>query len=214
MTLVHRARRICFVAAVLLPAACPVLRPQTNNHKNAYTSPPAPQAAVPLSPSPAGSGPSLAATMLYIEQKLSGLGRVSFVMPVHNLSQGSDGRVPWVWEYTNVIASASSCQIYIHEKGTVDGNVVVDKDYVVGLKDARDVIVEPMEQYVNKVNATAGNMNAVAGAPTPAVLALTVRGQGTGSHTFDFADADMAGRAARAFTHAIELCGGGSKELF
>jgi len=202
------------VAAVLLPAACPVLRAQNNNIKKTYTTPPAPQAAVSLSPSPAVSGPSLFATMQYIEQKLGGLGRVSFVMPVHNLSQGSDGRVPWVWEYTNIIASASSCRIYIHEKGAVDGNIVIDKDYVVGLKDARDVIVEPMEQYVNQVNAAAGNTNAIAGASTPAVLALTVRGQASGSHTFDFADADMAGRTAKAFTHAIELCGGGSKELF
>jgi hypothetical protein len=48
----------------------------------------------------------------------------------------------------------------------------------------------------------------------PPVYALKVARPHHTFNTFYFLDEDLANRVAKAFVHAVELCGGGSKDPF
>ncbi|MGD0445551.1 MAG: hypothetical protein ABSA39_16570 [Edaphobacter sp.] len=165
-------------------------------------------------PKPTDSGPSLAATMQFLQEKLNGIGKVSFVSFQHNTTSGEDNINTFTEEVTNVIADANQCRITFHWKATRDGATMSDIDAGVPLRDAQDVVIEPLAQNLNEVNAAAGNPNLIASSTNPPLTALLVRRPHGGVNFFPFTDSQLADRVAKAMTHAIELCGGGNKDPF
>ncbi|MGD0683022.1 MAG: hypothetical protein ABR990_13350 [Terracidiphilus sp.] len=69
-------------------------------------------------PQPAGSGPSLAVTMQFIQDKLSDIGQVSFVAFLQSTSQGNTWTTTVTNEISNVVADQNQCRISYHWKGT------------------------------------------------------------------------------------------------
>jgi hypothetical protein len=179
-------------------------------------------------PRPADSSPSLAATMQFIQDKLNGIGRVTYDLPYHYIPTGQAGSMTYIVDVTQVKANPAQCNITFHFEVTCDGVVIVHEDYWVDLKQAQDVVVMPMEQHINGISA---GTTLLYDPTTPPILALTVRhplhgknpipnilGSGQESimepNTFPFSDPNMADRVAKAMVHAIELCGGGNKSPF
>lgn len=76
------------------------------------------QQPVPLPPQPAGSGPSLAATMQFIQDKLNDLGMVSFVVFLQDTSSGNTWTANATNEISNVVADQNQCRISYHWRGT------------------------------------------------------------------------------------------------
>ena len=173
-----------------------------------------PQQAVPPPPRPADSGPSLQATMQFIQGKLSDIGTVNFVNFVQNTNDNSTFNVNWTEEVTNVVADPATCRVSDHWKAIENGSTTQEVDGWFELRDVDRVIVKPMEQYQSEQDASLGNPNLITTATNPRMTALVVLRPHNISYLFPFTDADMADRVAKALTHAVELCGGGNKEPF
>ena len=172
------------------------------------------QTAVPSPPRPADSGPSLAVTMKFIQDKLSSLNQVNYVGYNHdNAGETED----WVTRFstvdTNVVADPSTCKISYHEKRTRDDTVTSDADFRFNLSEMRDVIVMPREQVLKKVNTRAGHPSWDARIDPPVFMMVARKDENT-EWSFYFFDQDLADRVAKAMVHAIELCGGGNKDPF
>ena len=172
------------------------------------------QKAVAPPPKPADSGPSLAVTMKFLQDKLGDIGKVTSVSFVQNTNDGSTSSNTFTNEFSNVAAYPDQCRISYHQKVTRDGATVADSDTWFSLRDVQDVVVKPWAQYQTEVNAGAGFPNFVVTSVNPPLTALLVRRPHNLSNHFSFTDADLADRVAKAFTHAVELCGGGSKDPF
>lgn len=160
------------------------------------------QQSVPPQPGPTDSGPSLAVTMQFIQDKLNDIGKVNCMV----YYQSADGRDTdtreMCDEVTNVVADSNQCKI----------------SYA-SLRDVQDVVLMSMMQYMDKY-VTVGAYDFKPGggrielhpvSVTPSVTMLVMQG----SHnkellSFNFTDANMADRVAKAITHAAELCGGGN----
>jgi hypothetical protein len=76
------------------------------------------QQPVPLPPQPAGSGPSLSATMQFIQDKLNDIGMVSFVVFLQDTSNGNTWTTNATNEISNVVADQNQCRISYHWRGT------------------------------------------------------------------------------------------------
>jgi len=173
-----------------------------------------PQQAVPPPPKPADSGPSLAVTMKFIQDKLNDIGKVSYVGFVHDTKTGNDGTNTFTDEFTNATADPNECRVAYHWKVTRDGTVTADSDLWFTLHDVQDVVVKPFEQYQNEADAGAGLPNLIVSSTNPPLTALLVRRPQGGYNLFPFTDPQLADRVAKAMTHAVELCGGGNKDPF
>jgi hypothetical protein len=195
-----------------------------------------PQTAVPPPPKPAGapsptrsapkrkaavSGPSLKVTMQFIQDKLSDIGKVTLVASFQNTSNGGATSNTFTDEVSNVHpvsgagdANGNQCYVFYHWKSTRDGSTLQDMDYLVPLRDVEDIVVKPFEQYLNDIDAASGSPNLVVSSMNPPLTALLVRRPHNIMIPFPFSDASLADRVAKAFTHAVELCGGGNKDPF
>ncbi len=179
----------------------------------------APSLQPPAVGAPTTSGPSLAETMQFIQEKLNGLGKVAFVDFRQETSSGSTWTSTFTNEISNVVADQNQCRISYHWKLTNDGSTYKDKNSVFSLRDVQEIVVKPLEQYETEFYAKNGHPNAIVTSTSPHMTALEVRlPRGEENfflfsevNTFLFADANLADRVAKAFTHAVELCGGGSK---
>jgi hypothetical protein len=161
------------------------------------------------SAAPSKNGPSLPATMQFIQDKLTDSGTVSFVVST------TDGtRIAKDNELINFRGDPQTCILSWRKRFGVNH---VMYDYQLQLRDAQDVTVEPLKSAWTKAEALAGNFDAVSSV-TPEITDLIVRLQHPRNtddyYEFLFVDADLADRVARAIVHAIELCGGGSKDPF
>jgi hypothetical protein len=172
------------------------------------------QQAVAPPPKPADSGPSLAVTTKFLQDKLGDIGKITYVSFMQNTNDGSTFSNTITNEVSNVVADPSQCRIFYHWKTIRDGATVSDFDAWFSLRDVQDVTVKPYLQYQNEVNASAGIPNIVATSLNPPLTALLVRRPHNVSNLFPFTDADLADRVAKALTHAVELCGGGNKDPF
>ncbi|HME57481.1 MAG TPA: hypothetical protein VKF63_04025 [Terracidiphilus sp.] len=176
-------------------------------------------ASPPAAGAPTNSGPSLAETMKFIQEKLNGLGKVAFIDFRQNASSGSTWTSTFTNEISNVVADQNQCRISYHWKLTNDGETYKDKNSVFSLRDAQEIVVKPLEQYETEFYAKNGYPNSIVTSTSPHMTALEVRlPRGEENfflfsevNTFLFADADLADRVAKAMVHAVELCGGGPK---
>ncbi|MGA3011007.1 MAG: hypothetical protein ABSD72_12180 [Terracidiphilus sp.] len=169
----------------------------------------------PVSPPPQPvSGPSLAVTMQFIQDKLNGLGQANYAAYNHD-NAGKDG--DWVTHFstidTNVVADPSACKISYHEKRTKDDKVTSDADFWFLLSELQDVVIMPREQLLKRVNTRDGHPTWDARIDPP-VYVLTARKDENTEWYFYIFDQDLANRVAKAMVHGIELCGGGNKSPF
>jgi hypothetical protein len=164
---------------------------------------------VPAPPKPADNGPSLEATMKFIQDKVSEQGKIVYAGYGHDNATGQD----WVGQYTeelsNFVASAPECKISYHFHETSNGQPSNDIEAWFKLNTIQDVLVETREQNFKQADVKAGH-------PTwssrvdPPTWVVEARWKG-GVNDIFFHEEDMANRVAKALVHAVELCGGGEQ---
>jgi hypothetical protein len=188
-------------------------------------------------PKPADNGPSLEVTMKFIQDKLNEQGEVNYTVrrsggddrPMKKMKKQFDfqrGVTPATAspgsrresdEVTGAVADPRTCQVSLR-KG--------DGDYRFTFKDAEKLMVMPLKDALNRASADLGEPQNVEEV-VPDISALLVQFKGkklhrqSGRQASDelvlrlvFREDEMAQRMAKAMVHAIELCGGGSKDPF
>ncbi|MGA3161547.1 MAG: hypothetical protein ABSC77_10040 [Terracidiphilus sp.] len=173
---------------------------------------PAQPAAQPPAAAPTTSGPSLAETMKFIQEKLNGIGKVAFVFSNQNKSNGSTWTETRTNEISNVVADQNQCRISYHRLAAAKGNTYKDENNVFSLRDVQQIVVKPEEQDQNDYEAKHGDPNILVTSTSPSITALMINRPHGEENFFLFTDANLADRVAKALTHAVELCGGGSKD--
>jgi hypothetical protein len=192
----------------------------------------------PPAAAPAGSSPSLAETMQYIQNKLNEQGRFNFALYTHDNQSGEDATAQFSFEITNVVSSATDCSLSYKVKVTSSqqgarGATTTNADSTafMSMKSMKAIQVMAADYWWNQEMADEG---------TPAKTAqvqpgyfLLSRGPaskgGTCTRngkpiacpdptvydrlalTLNFRDEDIVNRVAKAMMHAVELCGGGQK---
>ncbi|MGA2003682.1 MAG: hypothetical protein ABSG70_09890, partial [Terriglobales bacterium] len=167
---------------------------------------------VPPPPKPDDDAPSLEVTMKFIQDKVNGIGPVNFVLYTHDNVTGSDQTNQFKVEVTKVLANPSACHIAYHLKDERDRAVVHDLDAEFYLKNVEDVVVTPMEQGAREIATAQGHPSSNVSADPPVFL-FKVRMTDKRYYAFDFLDEQLANRVAKAMVRAVELCGGGSKDV-
>jgi hypothetical protein len=166
-------------------------------------------------PRPADSGPSLAATMQFIQKTLRERGKLTFVVHTNN-GAGGDTAIQQTSEISNVVADPTACTISYHLKKTGQGNVLED-DYVISLHDVHSVVVIAFEKYAieehEREKSYIGDEPGWYAKFDPPIFLVLARGPGDEERGFDYADEKMAHRVADALSHAVELCGGSRGSL-
>jgi hypothetical protein len=165
---------------------------------------------VPPPPKPSDDGPSLEATMKFIQDKLNDIGPVNHTAYCHDNAVGDYWTNRFKSESTRVVAASSSCQISYHRKEETDGAVTKDVDPQFLLRDVQDVAVMLREQELKEGATVSGHPEWTCKVDPP-VFVLKVRRTDKLINAFDFYDEQMANRVAKAMVRAVELCGGGDK---
>ncbi len=176
---------------------------------------PSRQQAVLPPPKPPDSGPSLDVTLRFIQEKVGYLGTVNYSV------FGSDTADPNTTysqvvstQYSAVVYNAGTCYLQYHVKRTQGGDTFQNADVRLSLREVEDITVEPEEQRRTKRAQAMGQSTTEFARSQPATLALVIHRPHNVEDVFDFQDASTADRVAKAFSHAVELCGGGNKDPF
>jgi hypothetical protein len=169
---------------------------------------------VPPPPKPADEGPSLEATMKFIQDKLNSVGRVNFAVYYHDAASGNDWVQQFMIETSKVESNPVSCLIKYHEKFERDGQVISDGDFSFSLKNIEKIIVQPQEQELKEGDSANGHPAWSSRVDPPVFCLKAMRSDVNGFNRFRFLDEDLTGRVAKAMVHAVELCGGGNKDPF
>jgi hypothetical protein len=168
------------------------------------------QQSVPPPPKPASDGPSLEATMKFIQEKIEQQGKLNYAAHVHDSQDGSNWVVPFSTLQTNIVANPTLCRISYHERRTRRDEVTADDDYWFALKAVQEMVVMSREQGLKRADTNAGH-------PTwdskvdPPIWLIEARYKG-GQNIFYFHEEEIANRVAKALVHAVELCGGGKTQ--
>ncbi len=175
---------------------------------------PSGQQAVPPPPKPTDSAPSLDVTLRFIQQKIGDLGNMYYmVFGADSTNSQRTATLEVLTGYSSVRYDLAACQISYHvsrRQGTV---IIRNADTSVSLREVEDITVEPEEQRATKENQVY-DPTLVMTRTQPATLALVIHRPHNVEDVFDFQDASTADRVAKAFSHAVELCGGGNKDPF
>jgi hypothetical protein len=171
------------------------------------------QQPVPPPPKPAADGPSLAATMQFIQDKLLERGRLNFAVYSHDNADGKNYIDQYSSEASNIVADPAACSISYHRNVKRNGAVLTDDNVSYSLHDVQDLTVMPAEQDFKMEYAAAGHPTLDARIDPPMFLVIA-RKAGSPGNGFYFLSEEMANRIAKALVHAVELCGGGNKEPF
>lgn len=150
----------------------------------------------------------LAQTMQFIQEKLNGLGNVSFTAFTQNTANGSTGNNNFTYQYSNVVADQSQCRVSFHANSTRDGSIMWDGNYGFSLRDVQEIVVKPYTQNQTESNASNGLPNLVCTSINPPMTALLLNFSNGGKQSFPFADAALANRVAKTLRHAVKLCSG------
>ncbi len=172
------------------------------------------QTSVTLPPKPANSGPTLAATMQFIQDKTNEQGKINFALYTHDNSNGDDWPIYQISiEATNAVADPASCRLTWHKVTTNGGKVGIDRDLTLDLKNVETFEVRT-SMHEAKMEDTANGHPALDKRQDPPYFAVTARSKGNVETPLFFRDEETANRVAKAMVHAVELCGGGNKEPF
>ncbi|MGA7410094.1 MAG: hypothetical protein WBW33_06385 [Bryobacteraceae bacterium] len=199
----------------------------------------APAQDVPPPPPPKkDSGPSLEDTLGFIRDKLNGQGRVSWMVTTHDQSKGQDVTSSWHYVVSDVTTNLAACAVSFNEVTNMN-RFQFDYSWRFSFRDIEKLVVEPEKESQKRNLAETANKG---GGPftfvseEPEVYSLTLYANGKKLHyhlstkrngvrlieyeseasitDFIVRDDDMAQRMAKALNHAVELCGGGSKDAF
>jgi hypothetical protein len=154
---------------------------------------------------------SLAETMQSIQKELNAVGKLDFVVYVHDLEEG-DNTVKYSFELSGVLADPSSCTIKFHYKMWMRGEMIDDEDQAVGLKEVLGLSMLPSLQHDKLV------FEREKGSPDepqirvqrfePGLFMVAMRTAGDDEEAFSFVDEKAANRVATAMSRAVKLCGG------
>jgi hypothetical protein len=194
------------------------------------------QRSVAAAPRPSDDEPSLAATLQFISDKINHEGRMDFIVTSQNTITGKSEEPSKSSMEVKVIAVDPNGELTV--KGVSQG---IDPDskcaitFVLRFKDVQKLRVETDEDNMNSVAAKRGQPEIKFHVdPQVYVVAIDLNsGLVTGHRQFlkndksvgddevqfndpslKFRDEDTANRVAKAMIHAVELCGGGSKDPF
>jgi len=170
--------------------------------------------AVPPPPKPADDGPSLEATMKFVQDKINGQGAITY----HVTFDGGD--FDWIQQPT-VSADPGTCRLKGSERAEADrrwDKMARTYTYAFSFQDVKQISVEDYTAWRNHLDGTGATT-----APPVFVLLLSaelaafnkkVKGKDEKVRelTFFFVDEDMANRVAKAMLHGVELCGGGGSK--
>jgi hypothetical protein len=95
----------------------------------------------------------------------------------------------------------------------VNGTVQLDKDLGFALKDVQEVVVEAVEHRTKEAVSKQLGHPEWSNRMDPPVFVIIVKKK-NGEDDFYLYDESLAQRIAKALVHAVELCGGGSKDPF
>ena len=165
------------------------------------------QQAVARSSKPAPDGPSLAATMQFLQARLNEQGKMNWTTHYHDSADNTNWIYTLTFEASKVVADAAACTIGYHYNIVRDGVQISDSDISFNLHDVQDVTLTTGDQRQNKNDAAAGHTTWNAKVDPP-VFDLIVRGKENAEFYFFFFDEDTANRVTKAMGHAVELCGG------
>jgi hypothetical protein len=168
---------------------------------------------------PAASGPSLAETMQLIQKELNAVGKTNFMVNTRDEQGGPDHIAQYTTEISNVVADSASCTVRYHWKSSTPDQVMDEGDFSLNLHDVQSVRVMTYVQYVREVDGEDTEHTDPKDWYTkynPPIIMLVpqLARDKTGEYGFIFADEEIANRIAKVLTHAVELCGGGSKKTF
>jgi hypothetical protein len=210
------------------------------------------QRAVPPPPKPADSGPSLAVTMQFIQDRMNNQGMVGYVYTSSDLPGDIFRKY---FTISGVAADPSACTLQttdtivttlelapghtFREGGKpVTGDDLSRRHVATGtihLRDVDSIRVESMQDAENRRNAEDAHpeititivpavyyLTLIASKPAFTFHSSTTIGKRPAkewdssgkSDQLIFRDEETADRMAKALTHAVELCGGGDKDLF
>ena len=169
--------------------------------------PPPPQ---PAPDKPAVNGPSLEATMKFIQDKLNEIGTINFAGYVHDSSNNSDGVQKFSATFSNVVANPGACSLSYHRLIINNGQTEHNENVFINLRDVQSIAVLPDEQdwqmYLVRSGDTTKTVKDV-----PEISALVIKLTNGKDPTIRFYEQELADRVAKAMVHAVELCGGGPK---
>ena len=211
-----------------------------------------PQQPVAPPPKPADSGPSLAVTLQFIQDRMNDQGTVGFVSTRSDLSAETFRNF---YTISDVVADPSACTLQKVETTKIkievaDGNTyneggkpvtgndlfrVSKETSTIHLRAVDSIRVESLQDRNNQGMAEAARPE-VSVTVVPRIYTLTlvsskpvfkfhvsftkgaeapVETDPSGKlDTLNFRDEETANKLAKAFTHAVELCGGGNKDPF
>jgi hypothetical protein len=182
-----------------------------------------PAQSVPPPPKPADSGPTLEATVKYIQDKLNSQGRVNWMFWYVNTQP--PGASPWAGSSSDAIPESeevadattdlNQCTLHVRFKITYKEQAKSDQDASFSFKEVKKLEVMTLqEEYQRNRVLPPGNPNIrVEVSPAISVLVLSFVNKPV-RFDFKFLDADMANRMAKAMLHGVELCGGGDNDPF
>jgi hypothetical protein len=165
--------------------------------------------AAPVTLSTVAGAPSLADTLRFIEEKLNDAGAVDF----RDNTDGSDDlKMSWSHRLTQAAADPSSCLVRVNSRYTANGKAIQNEKEVVSFRRVEKLEVASRQDVLNRYNQARGEPSSFR--TEPVVYQVTVTYLGGGILELYFRDEEMANRIAKAMNHAVELCGGGSKDPF
>jgi len=167
----------------------------------------------PVTLNEAGS-PSLVETLHFIQDKLNDNGAVNY----RGVNQNADGSpvgnpVSWSTRITEATTDPSKCLLRFNLSWVVNGNTVFADREVISFRRLEKLEVATEEDATSR--ARAQNSQTTSTYKTdPVVYRLSVRPLFGATLLLHFRDEEMTNRVAKAMNHAVELCGGGSRDPF
>ena len=154
-------------------------------------------------PKPEDNGPSLEATMNFIREKLNGLAPMGYVLYFHDNVAGTDWATQAKTTVSDVVADPSACRISYLLKIEHPGGEATNVNMLGAITKIKQIAVVPAKQWVERTNAADHPSWAVTVSPPFFVVEMD-------GPFLPLYDEELANRLAKAITHAVELCGGGS----
>jgi len=168
--------------------------------------------AIPATPNPASGPPSLTDTLRFVDEKLNDSGAVTYRRTLKNPDDSPRGDSQlWSNTISEALTDPQMCILRFRLSTTLNGNPDNTSNPVISLRRIEKLEVISEQDSMNRLRAPNSGLWSMA--PTVYELLLMEQGGGT-FRIIRFGTEEMANRVAKAMTHAVELCGGGSKDPF
>lgn len=153
------------------------------------------------------TGPTLPATMQYLQSSINGVGELHWVMRYHDSADNTNWNYTFSFLISNLVADPNTCTIKYHYIIIRDGVKIFDGDTSTNLHDAQDLTLITGDLRQNKNDVIAGHTTWTAKGD-PMVFDLILQAKDKSEYYFFFTNEEMANSVTKAMGHAIDLCGG------